>query len=92
MCAGGEKHKRCLQDVVGYCRLVEVDDVEIAMAAQRGFNNGVLGRGRLYHIGGEFVYGFNFVAGMLVRVEHAVNWYQDKVRKTLEVHTAMKSE
>lgn len=38
---------------VGYWRFVEVEDIELAVAAQRGFMNGVLGRGRLHSVQGE---------------------------------------
>ena len=38
---------------VGYWRFVEVEDVQLAVAAQRGFMNGVLGRGRLHSVQGE---------------------------------------
>jgi hypothetical protein len=43
-----------LEKDVGYWRFVEVEDVELAVAAQRGFNTGVLGRGRLHPVQGEF--------------------------------------
>jgi phenylpropionate dioxygenase-like ring-hydroxylating dioxygenase large terminal subunit len=39
---------------VGYSRIVEREDVVLAMAAQKGFNNGVLGKGRLHPKEGMF--------------------------------------
>ena len=40
--------------MVGYWRFVEVEDVELAVAAQKGFINGVLGKGRLHPVQGMF--------------------------------------
>ncbi|KAG4439938.1 hypothetical protein IFR05_004564 [Cadophora sp. M221] len=68
----GEEHERWLREEVGYWRFVEKEDVELAVAAQRGFDGGVLGRGRLHPV-----------------QEHAIKWYQDKVRKTLLEHKEM---
>jgi hypothetical protein len=39
---------------VGYWRFIEVEDVVLAVAAQKGFSNGVLGRGRLHPVQGMF--------------------------------------
>jgi phenylpropionate dioxygenase-like ring-hydroxylating dioxygenase large terminal subunit len=39
-----------LEKEVGYWRFVEIEDVELAVAAQKGFNNGVLGKGRLHPV------------------------------------------
>lgn len=49
----GEEHGKWLSDEVGYWRFVEKEDVELAVAAQKGFNNGVLGKGRLHPVQGE---------------------------------------
>ncbi|KAH9219250.1 hypothetical protein DL95DRAFT_405170 [Leptodontidium sp. 2 PMI_412] len=68
----GEEHERWLREEVGYWRFVEKEDVELAVAAQGGFDGGVLGRGRLPPV-----------------QEHAVKWYQDKVRKTWLEHKEM---
>jgi len=68
----GEEYERWRKEVVGYWRFVEVEDVELAVAAQKGFINGVLGKGRLHPV-----------------QEHAVKWYQDKVRTALTQHAEM---
>lgn len=49
----GDEYKEWLEKEVGYWRFVEIEDVELAVAAQRGFNNGVLGKGRLHPVQGE---------------------------------------
>jgi hypothetical protein len=48
-----EEYDEWLKKEVGYWRFVEVEDVELAVAAQKGFSNGVLGRGRLHPVQGE---------------------------------------
>jgi hypothetical protein len=50
----GERYKEWREKDVGYWRFVEVEDVELAVAAQKGFMNGVLGRGRLHPVQGMF--------------------------------------
>jgi hypothetical protein len=50
----GEEYERWRKEVVGYWRFVEVEDVELAVAAQKGFINGVLGKGRLHPVQGMF--------------------------------------
>jgi len=37
---------------IAYWRFVEIEDVELAISAQKGFKNGVLGQGRLHSIEG----------------------------------------
>lgn len=78
--------------------------MELAVAAQGGFDGGVLGRGRLHPVQGELdlsyccflcLYScFRFGGGVVVlrrlsETEHAVKWYQDKVRKTWLEHKEM---
>lgn len=41
------------REEVGYWRLMEEKDVELALAAQRGFENNVLGWGSLYSMQDE---------------------------------------
>ena len=43
-----EEHERWMRTDIEYSRIVEKEDVEFAIAAQRGFSNGVLGKGRLH--------------------------------------------
>jgi hypothetical protein len=50
----GEEYERWRKEIVGYWRFVEVEDVELAIAAQKGFINGVLGKGRLHPVQGMF--------------------------------------
>lgn len=62
--------------------------MELAVAAQKGFNSGVLGKGRLHpkqglHSGLSLEWDKECADS---KTEYAVVWYQDKVRKTLEVH------
>lgn len=38
---------------IAYWRFVETEDVELAVSAQKGFKNGVLGIGRLHSVEGE---------------------------------------
>jgi hypothetical protein len=38
---------------IAYWRFVETEDVELAVNAQKGFNSGVLGLGRLHPVEGE---------------------------------------
>lgn len=52
----GEEYGVWKKKDVGYWRFVEVEDVELAVAAQRGFNNGVMGRGRLHPVQGELCF------------------------------------
>lgn len=42
------EHGRWMNDEIAYWRKVEVEDIELSEAAQRGFSSGVLGRGRLH--------------------------------------------
>jgi hypothetical protein len=49
-----KEYDNWLEKDVGYWRFVEVEDVELAVAAQRGFMNAVLGKGRLHPVQGEF--------------------------------------
>ncbi|RFU28649.1 hypothetical protein B7463_g7676, partial [Scytalidium lignicola] len=37
---------------IAYWRFVEIEDVQLAEAAQKGFNNGILGKGRLHPVQG----------------------------------------
>lgn len=64
-----------MQHDINYWRFVETEDVELAVSAQKGFSNGILGKGRLHSV-----------------QEHAVKWYQDKVRKALTEHAEMEKE
>jgi hypothetical protein len=50
----GYEYEKWRKQVVGYWRCGEVEDVELAVAAQKGFINGVLGKGRLYPVQGMF--------------------------------------
>jgi hypothetical protein len=47
-----EEYDEWKEKEVGYWRFVEVEDVELAVAAQKGFINGVLGKGRLHPVQG----------------------------------------
>jgi hypothetical protein len=49
-----EEYEKWMANDVEYSRIVETEDVELAVAAQRGFNNGVLGKGRLHPVQGMF--------------------------------------
>ena len=49
------KYDEWITQDVGYWRFVEVEDVELAVAAQGGFMNGVLGRGRLHSVRGKLI-------------------------------------
>jgi len=60
---------------IKYWRFIEVEDVQLAVSAQKGFENGILGKGRLHSV-----------------QEHAIKWYQDKVRKSLEEHAQLEKE
>ncbi|KKY13642.1 putative iron-sulfur cluster-binding rieske family domain protein [Phaeomoniella chlamydospora] len=71
----GPIHDEWMEHEIAYWRLVEKEDVELAIDAQKGFRNGVLARGRLHSV-----------------EEHAVKWYQDKVRGTLIKHTEMERQ
>jgi hypothetical protein len=42
---------------IAYWRLVETEDVELAVNAQKGFKSGVLGLGRLHSLEGTFLLG-----------------------------------
>jgi phenylpropionate dioxygenase-like ring-hydroxylating dioxygenase large terminal subunit len=70
-----QEYDEFMEKEIGYWRFVEVEDVDLAVKAQRGFMNGVLGKGRLHPV-----------------QEHAVKWYQDKVRKTLVEHAEMEQK
>jgi hypothetical protein len=48
----GEEHKRWMEDNVGGWRFIESEDIDLAEKAQKGFMNGVLGRGRLHPVQG----------------------------------------
>ncbi len=52
---GSKEYERWMSEVVGYWRFVEGEDVLLAEAAQRGFGNGVLARGRVHPVEGLFV-------------------------------------
>lgn len=60
------------EEEVRYWRFVESEDVELAVAAQQGFTNGILGKGRIHPT-----------------QEHAVKWYQDKVKDILSRHAEL---
>ena len=47
-----EEYDRWKEHDIGYWRFVEVEDVELAVAAQKGFMNGVLSKGRLHPVQG----------------------------------------
>lgn len=70
-----QEYDEFMEKEIGYWRFLEVEDVELAVKAQKGFMNGVLGRGRLHPV-----------------EEHAVKWYQDKVRKTLLEHAEIEQK
>lgn len=44
-----------MQHDIAYWRFVETEDVELAVNAQKGFKNGVLGIGRLHSVEGETI-------------------------------------
>jgi len=75
MAKPSKEYDEWLKEDVGYWRFVEVEDVELAVSAQKGFMNGVLGKGRLHPV-----------------QEHAVKWYQDKVKQTLEEHAKLEMD
>ena len=50
----GKEYEEWKEQDVGYWRFVEREDVELAVAAQKGFMNGVLGKGRLHPVQGMF--------------------------------------
>jgi hypothetical protein len=50
----GYEYEKWRKQAVGYWRCGEVEDVELAVAAQKGFINGVLGKGRLHPVEGMF--------------------------------------
>jgi hypothetical protein len=66
MAKPSKEYDKWMDTDIAYWRFVETEDVELAVKAQTGFKNGVLGRGRLHSV-----------------EEHAVKWYQDKVRDVL---------
>lgn len=49
-----EEYDRWMRDDIEYSRTVEREDVELAIAAQKGFSSGVLGKGRLHPKQGTF--------------------------------------
>jgi len=75
MAKGGPEYERWMREVVGYWRFVETEDVELAVKAQKGFRNGVLGKGRIHSV-----------------EEHAVKWYQDKVKEAVVKHAQMEKD
>lgn len=58
-----KKHDEWMAEDIAYWRLIETEDVELAVDAQKGFMNGVLGRGRLHPTQGGMKM---FRAGMLL--------------------------
>jgi hypothetical protein len=70
-----EEYDQFMEKEIGYWRLVEVEDVDLAMKSQNEFMNGVLAKGRLHPV-----------------QEHAVKWYQDKVRKSLVEHAELEEK
>lgn len=71
----GPEYDHWMEREIAYWRLVEREDVELAIDAQKGFMNGVLGRGRLHPV-----------------QEHAVKWYQDKVKAAVTGHARLEAE
>jgi hypothetical protein len=70
-----EEYDQFMEKEIGYWRIVEVEYVDLAVKAQKGFMNGVLAKGRLHTV-----------------QEHAVKWYQDKVRKSLVEHAELEQK
>ncbi|KAI9726691.1 MAG: hypothetical protein M1834_008956 [Cirrosporium novae-zelandiae] len=60
---------------IPYWRLVDIEDLQLAIAAQKGFSNGVFEKGRVHPV-----------------QEHAVKWYQDKVRTSLLEHIQLENK
>lgn len=50
----GPEYDHWMEHDIAYWRFVETEDVELAVNAQKGFNNGVLGLGRLHSIEGKY--------------------------------------
>jgi hypothetical protein len=48
-----EEYDKWMAHEIAYWRLVEKEDVELAVDAQKGFMNGVLAKGRLHPTQGE---------------------------------------
>jgi hypothetical protein len=104
MVKGGKEYEKWMDETITYWRFVENEDVELAVQAQRGFSNGVLGRGRLHSVEGmhshrspypglcyhkQFLGRGKLIGDEFLTVEHAVKWYQDKVREVLVKHAEL---
>jgi hypothetical protein len=48
----GAEYDHWMEHDIGYWRFVESEDVELAVNAQKGFKNGILGLGRLHSVEG----------------------------------------
>lgn len=69
------KYDEWVAHEIAYWRLVETEDVELAVDAQKGFLNGISNSFKLHPV-----------------QEHAVKWYQDKVREMLHRHAEMEKQ
>jgi hypothetical protein len=63
------EYEHWLEHDIAYWRFVETEDVELAVNAQKGFRNGVLGTGRLHSVEGES----SSVDGRKVRADDGMN-------------------
>lgn len=77
---------------IAYWRMVEIEDVELAVDAQKGFVNGTLGKGRIHPTQGKS--GSLLVSSRMLTSfpEHAVAWYQKKVKDILTRHAEMEAK
>lgn len=86
-----EEYDKWMNHEIAYWRLVETEDVELAVDAQKGFLNGVLARGRLHPTQGACL---SRSPRSLTNycIEHAVKWYQTKVKQIVTDHAKLEAE